>query len=386
MTVAGGRPGAVDKRVVAGIIRRMTARVPRIGRLGLFLLAAVGAGCADDYNRQPFGGEADALTDVTQLTHAGGPDGFDRAGQARLSPDLRWVVFRGVAHDAGRGSAGYGLFVARARWAVDRGRDTAAGGDRHLVGLDRPVRITRVGVRCGGACFSPDGFSLAFTAADATGGGMRLYRADNWEQAVAMTDVARGVDLAEHPLTVADLSVDDCDWCPGGKSIVATASPPGGPVGLYALRPDGTRVIRLGPADARSPAFSPDGHRLAYRGGVVPHVFVADVVLDVVGDVVGLRDERELTHAAEVAATGPCWTPDGHRLVYATTRHGDRNAELYLMRAADGTGKTRLTMSAGPDVLPTVAADGRHLIWTAARPAGTAPQLFAADLAYPPGS
>ena len=361
--------------------------------MGLALVTL--AGCAHEYNPQRFRGEATALTHVVQLTAPDGTDAFARAGHARVSPDGRWVVFRGVPR--GQPADAYGLFVAHLRWAAEpvavpdhqyltplpqgTAPDVAtAVGVRHIAGLDRPVRITRVGRHAGGACFSPDGFSLAFAAQDATGAS-RLYRADNWEQAVAMADTARGVDLAQHPVSPESLSVGDCDWSPDGKSIVVAAAD-----GLYALPFDGSqRLFRLGPTAAAGPAVSPDGKRLAYRAGpaAASRVVVADVVRDVAGDVVGVKDEHPLTHDA--AATGPCWLPDGRRLLYATTRHGDGNVELYVMASTDGTAKTRLTQSPGPDLLPAVTADGSHLVWTATRGRDAAPQLFAADLAVPPG-
>jgi Tol biopolymer transport system component len=371
----------------------MTAPVPRIGRLvSMFVapLLAV-AGCAPDYNPVPIRSEADALNTITQLTAPTGPDGFARAGDVRLSPDMRWAVFRAVPQGAGNTSTeeSYGLFMARVRWSTD-------GGGRHIAGLERPVRITRVGVPCGSACFSPDGFSLAFTAGDAPAAGpttvpttrpqaMNLFRADNWEQAVSMTDVARGVDLALYRVTPPGLYVVDCDWSPTGRSIAVAASD-GGPVALFALRPDGSRLMRLGPVDARSPAFSPDGHRLAYRTGpaATAQVSVADVVLDVAGDAVGLKDAHRLTHESDVACTGPSWMPDGDHLVYAAVREG--RSDLHVMSSADGTRKTRLTLYRGPDVLPAVSPDGLHLLWTTTRGPDASPQLFAADLTLPEGS
>jgi Tol biopolymer transport system component len=354
----------------------MTARVPWIGRLAFSLAALVaGGGCAvPEYNQNVTTSEAAVLTDVTQLTRPSAVDGFDRAGGGRFSPDGRWVVFRGVPHGTPPAvPPAYGLFLAHVRWSTD--------GERSVVALERPLRITRPGVRCGGASFSPDGFTLVFAAArpDAPKGPMQLFRVDGWEQDVAMADVARGVDLAQHAVSPPDLSADESDWSP---------------VRLYAMRPDGSHLVRLGPpfGYARGPAFAPDGHRLLYRGDAAgspySQVLIADLAFDVNHDPIGLIDPQPLTHEAGVTSSGPCWLSggtDGLHILYATTRHGDRNAELYVMDDA-GLRKTRLTLTPGPDLLPSVTADGRHLLWTRSGSPEGAPQLFAANLQLPPGS
>ncbi len=386
------------------MIRRMSPWVPRIGRLlvPLLLLAgAAGGGCVPEYNPTLIRSEAEALSDVVQLTGPSGPDAFDRAGQGRFSPDLRWVVFRGVPRDPVRSllaaDAAEGLFVARVVWSGD------APGHGHVVGLDRPIRVTRVGDAVVGACFSPDGFSLVLSVAVVAPGTppsvalSRLYRADNWAQAVAMTDTARGVDLAQHPITPAGLFAHECDWSPDGKSICFAANRFGphaegdGRLGLYAVRPDGSHLVRLGPSSgfARGPAFSPDGSRLLYRGDATvtgSQILLADPVYDLSHVPVGLDHQLPLTGEAGVDDSGPCWlgTDAGH-VLYATTRHGSRNAELYVMDA-DGRRKTRLTLTAGPDVLPATSPDGTHLLWTSTRDGTGAPQLFAADLHLPYGS
>ena len=67
-------------------------------------------------------------------------------------------------------------------------------------------------------------------------------------------------------------------------------------------------------------------------------------------------------------AYSPAWSPDGSRLAFVSSRSGDE--EIYVARA-DASGVTRLTRSAGPDLSPAWSSDGRRLafsrkaeIWT----------------------
>jgi len=67
-------------------------------------------------------------------------------------------------------------------------------------------------------------------------------------------------------------------------------------------------------------------------------------------------------------AYSPAWSPDGSRLAFVSRRSGDE--EIYVA-GADGSGVKRLTRNAGPDLSPAWSTDGRRLafsreaeIWT----------------------
>lgn len=57
----------------------------------------------------------------------------------------------------------------------------------------------------------------------------------------------------------------------------------------------------------------------------------------------------------------PAWSPDGSRLAFVSARAGDE--ELYVANA-DGSGVRRLTRSPGPDLSPAWSSDGRSLAWS----------------------
>jgi Tol biopolymer transport system component len=233
---------------------------------------------------------------------------------------------------------------------------------------------------------------------------MEIYRVSNWQDAVKNAGPGGSIDLAKKALTDNDAYDAECAYSPDGQWIVFTSNRAGDPtpppstqpqpdpaaankdLELYAMRADGTNVVRLtsAPGYDGGPFFSPDGKRLIYRSdrknNNLLQVFVADLVFDGAGNVSGVANERQLTDDANVN-WGPYWHPDGQHIIYATSAHGHTNYELYLMRD-DGAQKTRVTYAPGADVLPVFSPDGKYLIWASKRN-GQSTQIFVARFKMP---
>src|SRR5437870_10082521 len=124
---------------------------------------------------------------------------------------------------------------------------------------------------------------------------------------------------------------------PSGR-IVFQSTRPGGTPELLLMNPDGSNVQTLlgGPATYQSPAFSPDGSRIAFssdRDG--------DFDLYVMN-----RDGTGLAHVTGPSVPdttyddSPSWSPDGSKLVFG--RLLPFGAVLLVVNVA-GTGETALT-------------------------------------------
>ncbi|HSV12609.1 MAG TPA: hypothetical protein VLI90_00005 [Tepidisphaeraceae bacterium] len=372
------------------------------GRFGLWIVRialtsclAGAVGCAE-YNRYPTHAESDSLADVIQLT-----TGFDRAGEAYFSHDMRWIVFQATPP----GEQQYQMYVAKVRYG---NRSGDARGE--IVGIERPTRITPANSRNTCGFFSPDGVSLIFastagkenpnepSAGYQRGGsnyrwsfpaGMEIFRVDGWEGAVSMSDPAKGIDLAQHAMTDNDAYDAECAYSPDGKFICFTSNR-GGDLDVYVMHADGSHVVQITktPGYDGGPFFSPDGKSLVYRadrkGKDLLQIYVGDLNFDRNGEITGIKAEHQLTDDANVN-WGPYWHPDGQHVIYATSKHGHTNYELYLMRR-DGTRKTRVTFTNGADILPVFSPDGKYLMWTSKRTADQTTQIFLGKFEFAQGT
>ncbi|MEW5786571.1 MAG: Tol-Pal system beta propeller repeat protein TolB [Pseudomonadota bacterium] len=148
----------------------------------------------------------------------------------------------------------------------------------------------------------------------------------------------------------------------------------------YILKRNGRYELQVADADTQnaitvaasaepliSPAWSPDGQRLAYVSfeDKKPVVYVQNLA----------DGSRRAVARFRGSNSAPAWSPDGKRL--AVTLSKDETSQIYLLNLDTGEA-TRFTRGGALDTEPVFSPDGRWLYFTSDR--GGTPQIYKASL------
>ena len=155
----------------------------------------------------------------------------------------------------------------------------------------------------------------------------------------------------------------------GGRGVFATrlsyVIKTGGRYQLQISDSDGqdARIALSSPEPIISPAWSPDGTKVAYVSfeKKKPVVYIHDLP----------TGRRVIVSNQKGNNSAPAWSPDGSKLAVALSTTG--NTQIFQVNA-DGSGLRRLTQGSSIDTEPAYSPDGSSIYFTSDR--GGAPQIY----------
>ncbi|HET9436987.1 MAG TPA: hypothetical protein VFO64_02210 [Gaiellaceae bacterium] len=202
-----------------------------------------------------------------------------------------------------------------------------------------------------GAAFPGGNGKIAFTTS----------RDGNQEIYVMNPDGSDQTNLTQHPAHDASPA-----WSPDGSRIAFATSRHGGTnYEIYAMNADGSGLTRLtnNTWNDGSPSWSPDGSRIAFASNTASGISEL-FVMNADGS-----NPTQLTSNMDFEST-PVWSPDGSKIAFGKNAYqgaaGWTGTDIYVMNA-DGSGATNLTQHPDVDAQPSWSPDGSRIAFVSNR-------------------
>jgi hypothetical protein len=144
-----------------------------------------------------------------------------------------------------------------------------------------------------------------------------------------------------HPLTSNPAREYDPAWSPDGRRL-AFVSERDGNAEIYIMNDDGSGQTRLTSEPGRDsmPSWSPDGRSIAFVSDRTRVGNASQQLIYVMGADGSRQARLSPIASSEPGDLSPAWSPDGHQIAFSSGREGIR--EIYVM-GADGSQVHRVT-------------------------------------------
>jgi Tol biopolymer transport system component len=165
----------------------------------------------------------------------------------------------------------------------------------------------------------------------------------------------------------------DLSWSPTGDQVAVFAKREGRRILLIynALTGKKEKTLKLGDiAQNASPAFSPDGTKIAFEGN-------RDGVVDIFEIDVASGEVRNVTQDG-FWDSNPWYSPDGESLLY-NRRIGD-HWKVFSVDRQDPTRKIQLTFGPSSDIQPSYSRDGQRIYFSSDRTPEGIYNIYSLDL------
>jgi Tol biopolymer transport system component len=155
-------------------------------------------------------------------------------------------------------------------------------------------------------------------------------------------------------------------WSPDGRRIAFTSDRDGNSE-IYVMNEDGTGVIRVtdNPAFDWEPSWSPDGRHITFTSNRDGNWEIYSTLVPS-SNAEASADDSHVVRLTNNPAYDwqPAWSPDGKSIAFTSDREG--HWQVYAM-SADGSNVARLTHTSADDRDPAWSPDGQYLAFVSTR-------------------